>query len=123
MRVLINNMTMPSACYECWALDESGVRPVCRITGEMRGYNFRVREKRMKECPLVELSNHGNLIDREVLAKELGINNFDCKKCGWYKETPSPIIGHYCGADVDLDDVCFALENAEVIIPAERSEE
>jgi len=64
----------------------------------------------------VEVHHYGDLIDREALKLDLGITDFDCKKCGWYKETPFP----YCSAE--LDDTCFALENAEAVIPADRSE-
>lgn len=65
MSVLIKGMTMPSCCDDCWALDEYGDYPVCRITEEQRGYNFRIREKRMDKCPLVSILPHGDLIDAE----------------------------------------------------------
>lgn len=64
---------------------------------------------------IIAVPDHGDLVDRDALAKELGINDFDCDKCGWHKEKPYP----YCSAE--LDDACFSLENAEVIIPAERT--
>ena len=53
MSVLIKGMEMPSCCDDCWALDEYGDYPVCRITEEQRGYYFRIREERMDKCPLV----------------------------------------------------------------------
>ena len=43
---------MPSCCGECFALDDRSDYPVCLITQEQKGYTFRTREKRMKECPL-----------------------------------------------------------------------
>ena len=43
---------MPSCCDECFALDEYGDYPVCRITQEQRGYTFRTREQKMDKCPL-----------------------------------------------------------------------
>ena len=46
---------MPSCCNECFALDEYGDYPVCRITQEQRGYTFRTREQRMSKCPLKPL--------------------------------------------------------------------
>ena len=58
MDILIKGEEMPSVCDCCWALDESGDYPMCRITEETRGYNFRVREKRMDKCPLIELPDH-----------------------------------------------------------------
>lgn len=53
MSVLIKDAEMPTVCDDCWALDECGDYPMCRITGETRGYTFQVREKRMDKCPLV----------------------------------------------------------------------
>lgn len=67
MSVLIKGMKMPSCCDDCWALDDFGEYPVCRITGEQRGYNFRTREKRMNACPLVPVPPHGRLIDADAL--------------------------------------------------------
>ena len=69
MSVLINGMKMPSVCDECWALDESGDYPICRITDETRGYNFRAREKRMDRCPLIELPDHGRLVDADEMER------------------------------------------------------
>lgn len=54
MAVLIKNMEMPQNCCACWALDDYGDYPRCRITEEQRGYNFPVRERRMDKCPLIE---------------------------------------------------------------------
>lgn len=75
MSVLIKGMETPSCCDDCWALDDFGDYPVCRITGEQRGYNFRTREKRMDKCPLVPVPPHGRLIDRQAAidAVEFGI--------------------------------------------------
>ncbi len=68
MTILIKGMEMPSCCDDCWALDEYGDYPVCRITEEQRGYNFRTREKRMDKCPLIEVPTpHGRLIDFDAL--------------------------------------------------------
>ena len=54
MSILIN-MEMPNCCDECWALDDYGDYPRCRITGEQRGYNFNTKEKRMDKCPLISV--------------------------------------------------------------------
>ena len=74
MSVLIKGLKMPSVCDECWALDESGDYPMCRITGETRGYNFRVREKRMDRCPLIELRNVANECYRGEVLYDAGID-------------------------------------------------
>lgn len=49
------------------------------------------------------------LIDVDVLAKELGITDFDCAKCGWN--------GKYgwCKRGMNFSDACFAIENAPTI--------
>lgn len=68
MSVIIRSTEMPNCCYMCWALDDCGDYPRCRITQEQRGYNFPVRDKRMDTCPLIELpAEHGRLIDAEWL--------------------------------------------------------
>lgn len=51
--VVIRGMEMPSSCDMCWALDDCGDYPRCRITEEQRGYTFQIREKRMDKCPLI----------------------------------------------------------------------
>lgn len=48
------NIQIPRCCDDCFALDEYGDYPTCRITHTSRGYNFNVRAKRMPDCPLIE---------------------------------------------------------------------
>ena len=74
MSVIIKGLKMPNMCDECWALDESGDYPMCRITGETRGYNFCVREKRMDRCPLVELRSVANECYRGEVLYDAGID-------------------------------------------------
>jgi len=53
--IIIRGMEMRSACSgetDCFALDEYGDYPMCRITGETRGYTFPIQEKCMDGCPL-----------------------------------------------------------------------
>ena len=71
MGIYIKGMEMPSNCDKCWALDEQGDYPRCRITEEQRGYNFRTREKRMDKCPLAPVPPHGRLIDADALQKDI----------------------------------------------------
>lgn len=64
MSIIIKGMKMPIVCDDCWALDECGDYPMCRITQEQRGYNFNTREYRMDDCPLVEIPTpHGRLVE------------------------------------------------------------
>lgn len=76
MTLLIKGMEMPMVCDDCWALDEYGDYPRCRITEEQRGYNFRIREQRMEHCPLIEVPTpHGRLKDVDVIIKD------ECHSC------------------------------------------
>lgn len=53
--VIIKGVEMRYACSgetDCFALDEHGDYPMCRITRETRGYTFPIRERRMDNCPL-----------------------------------------------------------------------
>lgn len=119
MRVYIKGMKMPSVCDECWALDESGDYPMCRITGETRGYNFRVYEKRMDKCPLIELPNHGDLIEKPILIDELAISEEpdDCSGCASYNS-----YDDFCCRSFDFQNMCKSIRTAPVVISAERNE-
>ena len=77
MGVLIRDMEIPRICDMCGALDDYGDYPRCRITGEQRGYNFPVREKRMDNCPLEEIPPHGRLIDADKLMTEVMDSDLD----------------------------------------------
>ena len=106
MSVLIKGMEMPSCCDDCWALDEYGDYPVCRITEEQRGCNFRIREKRMDKCPLVPVPPHGRLIDADALL--------------------SQYTGYFWTAKTDyaegLRDVANDIKQAPTIIEAEEGQ-
>lgn len=69
MDILVKGMEMPTSCSVCWALDDYGDYPRCRITEEQRGYNFPIRQKRMDKCPLISIPPHGDLIERDMLLK------------------------------------------------------
>lgn len=61
MSVLIQGMTMPKCCDDCDFI-QHGVGDWCYIT-----------EKALPcECPLIELPDHGDLIDRDALMKHKG---------------------------------------------------
>ena len=62
--IAIKDVEMPSCCDECFALDDNGDYPMCRITHDQRGYTFNVLNKRMDSCPLVE-----SLVDKIVVIK------------------------------------------------------
>lgn len=94
------DMEMPTNCDVCWALDDYGDYPRCRITEEQRGYNFPIREKRMDNCPLVPVSAHGRLGDMDAIARKI-------RRLGDY-------------VDFTKDEIAGWFENGdfETIIPA-----
>ena len=112
MSILIKGLEMPKdGALLCLRIYPSGV---------VRNYFSPPQppESKIATAIPVSISDRENLISREALAKDLGITlDFDCEKCGWHKEKPYP----YCSAE--LDNACFFLENAEIIVPAERSED
>ena len=102
MSILITGMEMPTSCDMCWALDDCGDYPRCRITDEQRGYNFPVREKRMDECPLIPVPPHGRLIDADALQVDMT----EIVASGMYGE----------------EDCIDAVIEAPTVIPAEEGE-
>lgn len=96
MSILIKGMEMPTSCDMCWALDDYGDYPRCRITEEQRGYNFQIRQKRMDKCPLVPVPPHGRLVD----ADRLGFAMMDA---------------------ANADQALAMVDDAPTIIPAEEA--
>ena len=85
MNEVIVRMEMPKSCDLCPCLDDYGDYPMCRITGEQRGYTFNIREKRMPDCPIVCAlpENHGDLIDRDAFLRTVrpASKDDDAKAC------------------------------------------
>ena len=101
--ILIKGMEMPKSCDNCWALDDYGDYPRCRITEEQRGYNFPIRDKRMDKCPLIEVPEdvapvvHGHWIIRD--RKRYLIS---CSNCNWINVHGKFDYCPSCGAKMDL---------------------
>lgn len=91
MSLLIKGMKMPKHCWQCHFHDEADV---CEMLGLscMRVWG---EEKTLPDCPLIELPDHGDLIDRDALLKKVQ---------KWYWEA--------------LETV----KRMPAVIPAERSE-
>ena len=65
---------------------------------------------------IISLPDHGDLIERDPLMTGLGMA-MDCEGC------PNRTQLHFCGLSTEMMEVCDKLENAPVVIPAERSED
>lgn len=55
MMVVIKDMKMPERCWDCKCYDDNGDYPTCILTGRSKGYKFSGRDKRMDDCPLMEV--------------------------------------------------------------------
>lgn len=61
MSILIKGLDMPDCCWNCPCLDGEYGR--CNISREI----IRIDKAKLADCPLVELPDHGDLIDRDAL--------------------------------------------------------
>lgn len=95
MSVLIKGMKMPT---------EGKIMAIYKLKGE-----FFASLNGTKLYPLIELPDHGDLIDREAWKKSL------------IDEGETIGIDGFSIDGLSADDVCHAIENAPVVIPAERS--
>lgn len=116
MSVLIKGMETPFSCLVCPCsgidnTDDGNEVWVCEAS-KLR--QLTVEDKivhRPEWCPLVPVPYHGDLIDREAWKKSL------------IDEGETMGIDGFSIDGLSADDICYAIENAPVIIPAERREE
>lgn len=105
MSILIKGLRMPRGCDECY-IRERDTCPLLKVNvGEWGRY---------VGCPLVELPDHGDLIDRYML-----IGGF----ADWYIQESPMYLGDNSVVAETIGDAMKAIEDAPVVIPAERSEE
>ena len=89
---------MPSCCYECFALDDNGDYPRCRITDEQRGYKFKTREQKMDKCPLKPVPEK---IDVPAWDDNIKAKNENAEEVGMYMYDR----GHYRGYNLCIDKI------------------
>lgn len=95
MSVLIKGMKMPKCCDDCCLLYDCCS---CIVTGySLAMINWDSEHKRLPDCPLIELPDHGDLIDKDFLMEMCDAPHW----CVWLNE----------------------IDDAPVVIPAERSED
>ena len=117
MSILIKGLTMPKSCGEC-IFDVWG--------GCLINLNTEPKNKLTHSCPLIELTDHGDLIDKTDLMASLA---------DWQlSEAPEEGINWDSGRNVTshelqysiyrlLGDVYEEVRDEPVVIPAERSED
>lgn len=83
MSVFIKNMRIPTSCSVCAFCGYYGKGDhVCDITGKEVVYELSF-EKRLDDCPLIELPPHGRLIDADSLKETL---DYYIREAGWSDE-------------------------------------
>lgn len=106
MSILIKGLKMPKSCCDC-IFDVWGA---CLIN-----INTEPKNKLTHSCPLIELPDHGDLIDRDALRQEMRLSD-SCKRC----ERDAYKCQYY--DEMTVMDVCERIDDAPVVIPEERSE-
>lgn len=105
MSILINGMAMPKSCLLCPFGDEFGK---CCVNAELED-----AKELTHSCPLVELPDHGDLIDRDALNEAMYHEAF---------ETDSEWQKWDSGCWIRYKMFERHRDSAPVVIPAERSE-
>jgi len=113
MSVLIKGMTMPQECCFCAMINEHGYCVATKEHHEEEDLGLWYETERPSWCPLIEVPPHGDLIDRDELARRLGITDMDCYKCAWGNHG-------FCSRGGDFTDACEAIEDAPTIIEKEE---
>lgn len=106
MSVLINGMKMPKeGCRDCLLVKRGHVFDICPFL--KRAVNGNVeRGGKPYGCPLIELPDHGDLIDRDEAADDACL-----------------IWGRNSSGDDAAQEIIEHLRKMEAVIPAERSGE
>lgn len=95
-------------CWNCPCVD--GEYGECNVLGKA----IKSVRGRLDDCPLIELPDHGDLIDRDALSREMYHEAF---------ETDSALQKWDSGCWVRYKMFEKHRDAAPVVIPAERSEE
>ena len=107
---ILIRMEMPKNCMACSEPYEPfSMHRKCYVDGHVFCYSY--VHGRDKDCPLHELPPHGDLIDRDAYRREMMSWLDWCSKM-WITPTETEVWGK----------LMDALNNAPVIVPAEKGE-
>lgn len=106
MSILIKGMKMPNACYECEFYNE-----VCPFDGV--GVWYDPLRERADGCPLLEVPDHGDLIDRDEAVKRM---------TEWFRRLYKK-YGEYDDYVLGFSAALYFIDEYKAVIPAERSED
>lgn len=110
MSILIRGMKMPENCHECEFVDILPTCPCNKMADDDFWNNVSLAVEGHKDCPLLEVPPHGDLIDRRELMKTLEIAE-ECENCESH-------VGIHCAKE-SFVDACEAICDAPTIIGEE----
>ena len=121
MSVLIKGAKPPSGCRWCYFNEDSKCALIVACN-----FDDTNGTQRRKDCPLIELPNHGDLIDKTDLMASLGdwqLSEAPEEGQNWWLW--KNVTSHELQYSIYrlLGDVYEEVRDAPVVIPAERSEE
>lgn len=117
MSILIKGMEMPKGCLGCPCINAK--YDECMIL-QRRAMDVMTR---MTDCPLIELPDHGDLIDRDAMAKDLACD-VEMDNKALYDTDSVGIERKRLRFDKAYKQNCmYYLMEREAVIMAERSEE
>lgn len=110
MGVYIKGMEMPKNSRNCPFTEIDDWNRRCIVKGKFEWH----RDRLCDNCPLIEVPDHGRLIDADALMQMCGMAA-DCYDCqngehGW------------CKRSQEAANICEAIEDAPTIIPADKEE-
>ena len=85
MSVLVKGMEMPKSCITCPLCECRNECAYCEVGDKYLSWDWdeRLRSSRNDHCPLTEVQQHGDLVERD----KIWLNNFEIVMCnGDYKE-------------------------------------
>ena len=126
MSILIKGMKMPKNCMECpFKGFDRAKGNICTIDEEISLHavldGLDIKFVKMGNCPLIEIPDHGDLIDKNKAVNLLDHGSKCVSAIQKVAEDEKDIS--YCqGVMVGYANAIVVLDNAPVVIPAERSE-
>lgn len=116
MSILIKGMEMPKNCYDCnFAVDGT-----CVAMQPISTRNWREKET-TNFCPLIPIPDHGDLIEKTPIIDALTVSEKSISVIQRGAEAREDI--RYCqGVMIGYANSILALDNAPIVIPAERRE-
>lgn len=104
MSILIKGLKMPKeGCKDCRLVRKGLFYNICPFLNRIVNGNVE-RGGKPYDCPLIELPDHGDLIERDALKEDMA------DKCD-------------CETWVGIEEAIKCADSAPVVIPSERSEE